>query len=217
MNHEFHVIGGDYIYKIDQCRCTDEYRKLYEMYNKAESILNDIGFKNITVNRISFNNRLTSTLGWYISSTKSIEISSRHFACGTYEEVLNTIIHEISHNICEEKYGEQIENGGHTKEWYEIADYITEKTGYEIKPTSNVTEDKNKIISIPKYFHRFKCKKCGYEYTAYSKFRDSSKVRKQKCIGCLSNHKVLGYEFSEGEFECIKNGLDHYEHKYKMI
>lgn len=186
------------------------------MYNKAESILNDIGFKNITVNRISFNNRLTSTLGWYISSTKSIEISTRHFVCGTYEDVLNTIIHEMSHNICEEKYGEQIENGGHTKEWYEIADYITVKTGYEIKPTSDVTEDKNKIISIPKYFHRFKCKKCGYEYTAHSKFKDSSKVRKQKCIGCLSSHKVLGYEYSEGEFECIKSGLDHYEHKYKM-
>ena len=78
------------------------------MYNKAEAILNDIGFKNITVNRISFNNRLRSTLGWYISSTKSIEISTRHFACGTYDDVLNTIIHEISHNICEEKYGEQI-------------------------------------------------------------------------------------------------------------
>lgn len=203
-----------FIFKTD--RCTDEYKKLYEMYNKAESILNEIGFTDIDVKRICFNNRLKSTLGWYISDTKVIEISTRHFACGTYDEVLNTMIHEISHNICENRHGEQTENGGHTKEWFEIANYITEKTGYEIQPTSSVSVDKSKIISIPKYFHRFKCKRCGYEYTAYSVKEDSNKVRKQKCIGCMCVHKLDGKEYSDGEFECIKSGIDHYEHKYKM-
>lgn len=130
--------------------------------------------------------------------------------------MLNTIIHEISHNICEEKYGAQRENGGHTKEWFEIAVYITEKTGYEIQPTSSVSVDRSRIISIPKYFHRFKCKKCGYEYTAYSAKENPNKVRKRKCIGCLCNHKHFGHAYSDGEFECIKSGIDRFEHKYKI-
>ena len=29
-------------------------------------------------------------------------------------------------------------------------------------------------------------------------------------------HKLDGKEYSEGEFECIKSGIDHYEHKYKL-
>lgn len=188
------------------------------MYNKAEFILNDIGFTNITVKRICFNNRLRTTLAWYIHDTRTIEVSTKHFACCDDDEIMNTIIHEISHNICEEKYGKQEENQGHSKEWFEIADYITEKTGYLIEQyaSDSIKEDKSKIISTPIYFHRFKCKKCKYEYTAYSKKKDPSKVRKQKCIGCLIGYKVLGYEYSEGEFECIKSGFDHYEHKYKL-
>lgn len=186
------------------------------MYNKAEELLRGIGLTEITVNSISLNNRLTRTWGWYISDTKAIEISTRHFACSTYEEVLNTIIHEISHNICEEKYGEQLENEGHSEKWFEIANYITEKTGYKIQQYSSMSVDKSKIISTPKYFHRFKCKRCGYEYTAYSIKENSNKVRKQKCIGCLCAHKLDGKEYSDGEFECIKSGIDHYEHKYKL-
>lgn len=196
-------------------RSNDDYKRLYEMYNRAENILNGIGFNDITVNRISFNNRLTRTLGRYISDIKSIEISTRHFMCSSYDEVLNTIIHEISHNICEDKYGEQEENGGHTRKWFEIADYITQKTGYKIQPESSVTDDEGEIISTPKYFHRFKCKKCGYEYTAYSKFKENKMVRKQKCIGCWCANKLDGKKYSDGDFECIRSGIDHYEHKYK--
>ena len=55
------IFGGDFIFLTDGC--TEEYKKLYEMYNKAESILNNIGFTDITVTRICFNNRLKTTLG----------------------------------------------------------------------------------------------------------------------------------------------------------
>lgn len=194
--------------------CTKEYKKLYEIYNKAEEILNNIGLTDITVKDIRLNNRLTTTLAWYISGEEVIEVSTRHFACGSYDEIMCTIIHEISHNICENRHGEQKEWGGHTAKWWKIADEITEKTGYNIQPCSKVTEDESKIIYTPEYVHRFKCKKCGYEYDAYSFKEDPKKVRKQKCLGCLARHKLHGEEYSKGEFECIKSGICRYKQEY---
>lgn len=201
------------MFKVD--RCNGDYKRLYEMYNKAENILNIIGLIEIDVKRISLNNRLTRTLGWYISDTKCIEISTRHFMCSPDEEILNTIIHEISHNICENKFGEQEENGGHTKKWFEIAQFISDKTGYIIQPETSITEDLNVIVDIPQYYHIFKCKKCGYEYTAYSMYKEPLKIRKRKCICCLYEYKLHNKEYSEGDFKCIQSGISHYRHKYK--
>lgn len=188
---------------FDTDRSSEEFKKMYEMYNEAEKLLNSIGFKNISVRRITFNNRFTSTFGSYISNTKTIEISKRHFACGNREDVMNTIIHEISHNICEDRYGEQIDNNGHTREWFEIANYISKNTKYKIEQFSDLEEDKSKIISFPKYFHRMKCNVCGYEYTTISKFEDPNKLRKRKCILCQSNYKLID-KCSDGDFKCIK-------------
>lgn len=183
---------------------------LLKMYNEAVQLLNDIGIRDISVSEIKLNAKLKKTLGQYSEKTKEIEISKLHYYCSTKEEVFGTILHEISHNVCQNRFGPQGENGGHTEKWQEIADYITENTGYKMQPVSNVSWNMAKVNRIPEYYHRFKCKKCGYEYTTYSKKENPAEVKKRKCIGCQCAYLRLGRPYSDGEFEVIKSGISRY-------
>lgn len=181
--------------------------ELHKMLLDGIVTLVDIGFNHIEINDIVLNNRMKTTLGCYYHDKKLIEISTKHFKYSDKEEVMNTIIHELSHNICDLKYGSNMINNGHSKEWEEIAEYISNNTKYKI---TQYSEDNTNFKSIPKteyFIHYLKCDECNYTDSLISKFQDYDKVKKKKkCIACEVANNRVNY------MDCIKTYHDHYKY-----
>lgn len=184
--------------------------ELDSILNNCISILNNVGYVNINIKSIRFNERLKSTYGKYISADKIIEINKYHFLYGELNDIENTIIHEIVHHLDAESYKDKWEyrekcykrgrsNGGHTENWFKLAKDVTFKTGYNIEQfgeTDIYIPEKTSKPKVIRYLHYFKCKKCNYVTWSYSKFKDPNKViGRQKCEACQC------YYNNDGEFE----------------
>ena len=116
-----------------------------EFFKEAVQLLDKSPLQEyISVKEISLNSRLKRILGRYFVFTKKIEISEEVFYCCEKQDILKVILHELCHNICEEKYGRQKEHGGHTEKWYEIGEQITEITGIPINRRSSLNIDESK-------------------------------------------------------------------------
>jgi predicted SprT family Zn-dependent metalloprotease len=106
---------------------------------KCISILNNIGYKNINISGIKLNGRLRTTYGRYNAIDKTIQLNKLHFLYSDQFEVERTIIHELTHHIDASSYKSLSDylthhcNNGHTKEWWNIANDVTYKTGYKIE------------------------------------------------------------------------------------
>lgn len=178
---------------------------LFIMLCDAAKLLSDIGYNHIEINSITVNNRLSSTLGNYNHDTKSIEINKKHYLLSPRKDVMNTIIHEISHNIHHLKYGispEHNYNDGHTDEWRQIAEDIGSKTEYKISQYGCTTYNLSKVDIQQHYIHYIKCKTCGYTLCGESKFESPDRIiNKAKCICCKCNGEV-----SSG-FECYETRM----------
>jgi predicted SprT family Zn-dependent metalloprotease len=181
--------------------------KIHKMLLDGIVILVDIGFNHIEINDIVLNNRLTSTLGCYYHENRIIEISTKHFMFSDKEEVMNTIIHELSHNICDLKYGSNMVNDGHSKEWFEIAKFISENTNYKIEQYGDTNINVAEIPRIEYFFHDVKCSVCNNREWLISKYSNYSDVKRKKiCPNCQysSNKKII--------MNCYKTSHDHYKY-----
>lgn len=128
-------------------------KMLYEMYEEARQQLVSIGFPYIEV-PISLNGRMTKTFGWSCYN-EFIEINKDYFIYSRDEgHVVNTIIHELSHQLVKET------GSGHGEKWQDIARYIYKTLGYELTPSSNEERGKGYTLYCPKYT-RFQCLECG--------------------------------------------------------
>lgn len=182
--------------------------ELHKMLLDGIVTLVDIGFNHIEINDIVLNNRMKTTMGRYYHEKRLIEISSKHFKYSDKEEVMNTIIHELSHNICDLKYGSIMTNDGHSEEWEEIADFISNHTKYKI---TQYSKDDNHIEYIPKksyYRHYLKCSKCNHTDSMISQYENYNEVkRRKKCMACEVFHDQISY------MECVKTYHDHYQYQ----
>lgn len=181
--------------------------ELHKMLLDGIKLLSNIGFNHIEVNDIALNNRKSSTLGSYYHNKRLIEISTKHFKYSDKEEVMNTIIHELSHNICDLKHGSIMINDGHSDEWKEIADFISKNTGYKI---TQYSDEEIPYESIPRksyYRHYLKCSKCGHTDSMISQYKIYAEVkRKKKCMCCEVFHNQIG------NMECVNTYHNHYKY-----
>jgi predicted SprT family Zn-dependent metalloprotease len=183
---------------------------LQPILERCIRILNDVGYKNINISNIRFNERLKSTYGRYISRDRVVEINKYHFLYGKLNDIENTIIHEIVHHLDAESYKDFQEyrekcykrgrsNGGHTENWFKLAKDVTDKTGYVIERYGEhdiYIPEKPSKPKVKRYLHYFRCKKCKHVTWSYSKFEDPNKViGRQKCEACQC------YYNNDGEFE----------------
>lgn len=181
--------------------------KLHIMLIDAIKLLISIGYNHIEINDIVLNNRLSSTFGRYYHNKRLIEINTIHYKYSSKEDVMNTIIHELTHNIHDLKYGDNALQGDHNVQWLEIAKDVTEKTGYVIKEYATEDIDYSKIPKVEYFHHYLKCKICGHTDYSISKFKDASKVvKRKKCICCEVSHN------RDGEFVCV--GTKHAYYKW---
>lgn len=163
-------------------------KSLQQMLSEALTILANIGFNNIQINEIKLNNRLKTTRGQYLYKSKTIEIATLHYKYSDESYVMNTIIHELAHAIHNSIYGMKLENGGHTKEWFDIADYISKNTNYKIEQYASIPLNYDKMNKTEYWYHEFVCDCKNIRQWCITKGKDSSKaLRRKKCPNCGRN------------------------------
>lgn len=131
---------------------------LQRLYNESKQVLIQLGYEVEDV-QVVLNSRFTRVLGRYSYREKKIEIGKKYFIHGNDEDIKNTIIHELLHQIS----GRVYQDYGHGKHWTRLAENVSARTPYKITRLAS----SDKFESIPnlrrerKYIVR--CTHCGNE------------------------------------------------------
>ena len=139
--------------------------KLKRLAKESEKELRNIGLghkikKNITY---EVNYRAKKRLG-QCCNKKEINISSWLLEIANDHDIKNTIIHEILHTFDDTK--------GHKVKWQYYANYVNNRTDYEITRLTNVYRIYNNVgITRPMEYRPYKweitCTKCGQVWNWY--------------------------------------------------
>lgn len=132
--------------------------KLKRLVKESEKELIDIGLGHKLKKDINYtiNYRAKKRFG-QCCGKKDINISSWLLEIGTDKDIKNTIIHEILHTF--------EDTIGHKAKWKYYANYVNNRTDYNIERTGSIYETyyNAKIIFREKEVYNYKitCKKCG--------------------------------------------------------
>lgn len=131
---------------------------LQRLYNESKQVLVGLGYEVEDV-PVILNGRFTRVLGRYHYREKKIELNKKYFVHGDDEDIKNTLIHELLHQVS----GNMYQDYGHGKHWNMLADKVSQNTPYKITRLAST----DKLEGIPnlrkerKYIVRCSC--CGSE------------------------------------------------------
>lgn len=159
---------------------------LQVMYEEARQLMLSLGY-NAEIIPVRLNGRLRRALGKCYRSYNPlmnewvgayIEINKNFFLYSKKDVVMNTLVHEICHQVCT--------NGrGHGKEWQVIAKDVSSKSTYKI--TTYAGEDKieyQKLLPKKKKKYAVRCKLCNREWQYTTKTIPYKSSSKCKCPYC---------------------------------
>lgn len=159
---------------------------LQRLYNESRQVLVGLGFEVEDV-QVTLNSRFTRVLGRYSYGEKKIEIGKKYFLYGNDEDIKNTIIHELLHQIS----GRMYQDYGHGKHWTMLAEKVSMSTPYKITRLASA----DKLDGIPnlrrerKYV--VKCTHCGNEVRYATKSNAYKNPNEYYCGKCKERKTLI--------------------------
>lgn len=145
-------------------------------YEQAKEIMLKLGYDKDRLNgTVKLNNRLRSSLGRCFYNKKLIEIQAEYFYHATDDSIMNTILHELAHQI-------NTHNDKHGYYWKQIAENISSNTKYKIERCATKDELNYKKSLVG--HETFKCVDCGLEFTV--------RLTKKKTISNIQTNYYCG-------------------------
>lgn len=100
--------------------------QLQEMFETAKQVMVNLGFKKEDMDvEIKLNGRLKAIVARSFKDEK-IDISREYFNHAKESDIINTLIHELCHQL------DNSDEGGHGKRWQEISEIVNNNTSYKI-------------------------------------------------------------------------------------
>jgi len=164
---------------------------LYQWFDEARQQLVEIGFPYVEC-EIKLNSRLKVTLGQSYDLAKKIEINKDYFLHGNEENIKDTIMHELTHQLAPKE-------SHHDNKWHDIVNYINKYLGMNIQQYAT-SKDYDYKVASGKYVI-LKCIKCGNVHSPtkmHSKGLDYM-LEKYLCGNRKCNGKLEVYNESKSE------------------
>lgn len=160
-------------------------KELNKIYKECRQLLIDNGYKVPLVQSITLASLPKSVFGRCCGRMKlaRIEINMTYYLNADIEDLKNTIIHEICHQISP--------TYGHSKEWKKIAKDVTEKTGYKIE---TYAKREKAVYTGVVYKYAVVCSNCGTKSLYQRKSNAVKNPLLYKCGKCGKSHTLVTIE-----------------------
>ncbi len=150
-------------------------RDLQEYYTQAKVIMMHLGYDVPSI-PVTINNRLTRVLGRYFRQQNRIEISGAFFRNARADEIMNTLVHEICHQVSP--------TSGHTGDWKRIADNVSRNTPYKIERLHRAKTEDDYHSPQKARPYVLECTCCGRKHSYTKKTKAYINYTEYRCGDC---------------------------------
>lgn len=159
--------------------------ELQVMFDDAKKELVRLGY-DLPKSTIALNGRLKTCFGRCFTRRHLIEVSKNHFLYDSYNDVMNTIIHELIHDIASNSFNSK----GHDLAWKKIARHVTKDNRFNVKIAifGDDSQHSNEFKKAT-YKYTVKCPICNLEWKRTRKCDLTDNPSRYNCPYCGKQHE----------------------------